>query len=133
VLLDSTFDPIGDGKYDLTDIHHTDTEHTIRVHIHRDPYRIQSYACIDVLTPGLTWTTLVTTPTVEWHHATPYQGANEDTLKWLADTLVSRAEHILACLPLPTPAPTLAPTLAPAPVTAPAPARGRSRSSRQPA
>jgi hypothetical protein len=119
MLVDSSFNSIEDGTYALTEIHHTDTGHTIRVQVHRDSYRAQSYARVEVLTPDLTWTTLATTPAGDWHPATPYLGATQAALQPTADALVSRAGRILAHHP--TPAPT------------PAAGRGRSRPSRQPA
>jgi hypothetical protein len=103
MLVDSSFDSIDHGKYALTEIHHTDTGHTIRVQVHRDSYLSQTYAHVQVLTPDLAWTTLATAPVTDWYPATPYLGATPAALQPVADALTGRAGRILAPNPVPAP------------------------------
>jgi hypothetical protein len=102
MLIDSTFDTSGGATYTLTEIHHTDTGHTLRVRVRRDFYRHQSHAAADVLTPDLTWTTLAATPAPDWHPATPHRDATPAALQPIADALTARARRILANTPTPT-------------------------------
>jgi hypothetical protein len=102
VIIDETFHQEYQlGNYDLTRVHHTDG-HVLRVRIHRDFYGFQSYALVEVFTPGLTWTVLAKTPWTDWHEASPMQATDATPLTPIADRLIERARRILTAA---TPAP----------------------------
>ncbi|RLK24713.1 hypothetical protein DER29_2644 [Micromonospora sp. M71_S20] len=81
--------------YDLSEIRRTDDGHRLRVRIRRDSYQRQSYALVEVLTPGLTWTNLADEPASAWHPATPYRSPTPTPLESFAERLFQRAVVIL--------------------------------------
>ncbi len=83
------------GGYDLSEIRRTGSGHRLRVRIRRDAYQRQSYALVEVLTPGLTWTNLAAEPASAWHPATPYRSTTPTPLESLAERLFQRAVVIL--------------------------------------
>jgi hypothetical protein len=98
-----TEDDRGQGCYTLVRFYRH-RELIIRVTVKRDPYREQSRAHAEVLTPGLTWTTLITDPTCRWYGDTsiwarkPTQAHREmgfTTLGRIADGLYHDAVEIL--------------------------------------
>lgn len=87
----------GPGGYTLTQVRHT-AGHTLRVRIRRDHYSDRSYALVEVLTPGLTWTVLAGESATAWHALLPAAAAAALTtghLQVLANQLIHRAVTIL--------------------------------------
>ncbi|MEU9505338.1 hypothetical protein AB0D32_03515 [Micromonospora sp. NPDC048170] len=93
-LVDRSFAAHNAG-YDLSEIRRTDDGHRLRARIHRDSYQRQSYALVEVLTPGLTWTNLADEPASTWHPATPSRSTTPTPLESLAERLFHRAVVIL--------------------------------------
>ena len=101
MIVDESFGTTGQG-YRLTRIHHLG-EHTVRVDIRYDSYAQQSHATADVLSSGLTWTTLVSDPPSNWHDAAPSPYARPaptaEALYPLAERLARRAATVLRTQP----------------------------------
>jgi hypothetical protein len=76
-------------------------EHTVRVRVAHDSFRIQSYALAEVLTPALEWTKVCEQPPEEFHYESfgrsnkVRREPTEDQLLALADDLMRRACRIL--------------------------------------
>lgn len=110
-LIDETFDPTVNNSYKYTAIfesvikqHGRTKVHKVRVRIRRDSYAMQSYALAEVLTPGLTWTDLLTASTDEgdWYELLPYSVSSpaayrsaREGMETLARELAGRAQAIL--------------------------------------
>lgn len=69
-LLDSHFGPYSQG-YELANIVRLDNGLKVRVRVKRDSYEVQSYAKVEVLTPAMTWTEVLTEAPALWHPSTP--------------------------------------------------------------
>lgn len=91
-IVDAVFAETG-GGYRWTEVLRL-AGHTVRVQVHRDAYPEQSWAAAEVLTPHLTWTTLVNTPAAGWWTRTTGT-ADPDALWPVAEDLRDRARTIL--------------------------------------
>jgi hypothetical protein len=98
-LIDASFE-IGSQDRQLVHVYKDDRNNKIRVRIRRDSYPKQSWALAEVLTPGLTWTGLVSEPVDTWHDRTNLP-ANQSRLllpmlEEIADSLAQRAVTVLS-------------------------------------
>ncbi|WP_412538691.1 hypothetical protein R8Z50_22900 [Longispora sp. K20-0274] len=95
-LLDREFATTSQG-YKLTRVDKLD-EHTVRIRVYRDFYRIQSYAVAEVLTPAKTWTNVASSEPSHWHDTVPSHHSatlSDVVLDDIAEQLLRRAATIL--------------------------------------
>ncbi|MCZ7478870.1 hypothetical protein [Micromonospora sp. WMMC273] len=82
------------GDYSYTRVCRMPEGFTVRVRIKRDSYKTQSFAVVEVLTPGLTWTDLASEDASVWYDDSPRTNGLK-AMEQIAGRLLTRATTIL--------------------------------------